>query len=251
MRTPFVCGNWKMNTTLEQALTLVDELVPVAEASQGVRVAVAPPSIWLGAVVKRCAGTRIDVFAQNIGYLEAGALTGEISAAMVKESGARGTIIGHSERRSLLGQTDEQVNRAVHLALKQSLDVILCVGESLESRDAGETKLVVLGQLSAGLAGVQAADLAQLTIAYEPVWAIGTGRTASPAQAAEVHEWIRTWLTQHFGPVGSRVVIQYGGSVKGSNAADLMSQPDVDGALVGGASLVSAEFAAIVAGAGA
>ncbi len=247
MLKPFVCGNWKMNTTAAEAVALAQAAVTAAQsAGDAVRVGVAPPAIWLTQVVEACRGTAVEVWAQNIGFLESGALTGEISAAMVRESGATGTIIGHSERRSLMGLTDEQVDKACQVALAAGLEVIVCIGETLQERDAGRTSEVVLGQLRAGLASYPSTALHRLTLAYEPVWAIGTGRTATPEQAAEVHGWIRSWLTERWGAAADCVVIQYGGSVKPANAGDLLSQPEVDGALVGGASLDGASWTGIV-----
>jgi triosephosphate isomerase len=244
---PFVCGNWKMNTSRAEALALAEGACAAAQtAGDRARVGIAPPAVWLAEVATRCAGSGVEVWAQNIGFLESGALTGEISAAMAKEAGATGTLIGHSERRNLMGLSDAQVDQACTVALAAGLDVILCVGETLDERDAARTGDVVLGQLNAGLASFPSTALARLTLAYEPVWAIGTGRTATPEQAAEVHGWIRTWLQERWGADSDGIVIQYGGSVKPSNAAELLNQPAVDGALVGGASLDVGSWAGIV-----
>jgi triosephosphate isomerase (TIM) len=245
MRKPWIVGNWKMNTTRGEAQALAHAAVSLAaEVGDAVEIGLAPPAIWLTEVVGICAGSPVKVFAQNIGFLPSGALTGEISVAMLTEVGVNGTLVGHSERREHFGDTDVLVGKRRELARTAGLLQILCVGETLAQRDADETTSVVLGQLNGALAAD--ADLTGLTIAYEPVWAIGTGRTATPEQAQEVHASIRGWLNQTFGSAADHVRIQYGGSVKGSNAAELLGQPDIDGALVGGASLLVDDFARII-----
>jgi triosephosphate isomerase len=245
MRKPWIVGNWKMNTTRGEAQGLAHAAVALAaELEEAVEIGLAPPAIWLRDVIDICTGSPVKVFAQNVGFLPSGALTGEISVAMLAEAGASGTLVGHSERREHFGDTDSLVGKRRELARSAGLLQILCVGETLEQRDAGETTDVVLRQLNGALAAD--ADLTGLTIAYEPVWAIGTGRTATPEQAQEVHATIRGWLNETFGAESEHVRIQYGGSVKGSNAADLLGQPDIDGALVGGASLLVDDFARIV-----
>lgn len=239
MRTPIIVGNWKMNTTSADAVALT--AAAAGFASDDVEVGVAPPAIWL----ERAVGTKGDalVFAQNCSEHASGAHTGELSVAMLVDAGVDGVILGHSERRHVYGESDGRVNAKVHAALAAGLRVILCVGEELADRDAGETWSVVQRQLKAGLDDVL--ECTALVVAYEPVWAIGTGRTASPEQAQEVHAQIRAWLTNRFA-AGADVQIQYGGSVKPANAAGLLSMADLDGALVGGASLKAETFGPII-----
>jgi len=250
-RRKFVCGNWKMHRTVAEAVALAREVAAgLAEASGGkVQAAVAPPFTALQAVAGALAGTGLEVAAQDVHWEVQGAFTGEVSAPMLAEAGCRHGIVGHSERRQLFGETDETVNRKVGALLAANLLPIVCVGETLAEREAGKTLAVVDRQVRGALAGLPAAALAALTVAYEPVWAIGTGKTATSAQAQEVHAAIRKILRELGGPVADQIRIQYGGSVKPDNAAELMSQPDVDGALVGGASLKAKDFLAIVKGA--
>ncbi len=246
MRTPFVVGNWKMHKTVAEALALVTELKNQLASLRDVDVGVAPPFTALHPVARRLDDSPIVVAAQDCFHEAKGAFTGQIAPAMLREVGCTWTIIGHSERRQLFGETDAGVGKKVVAALAAGLGVIVCVGETLAERDAGTTTRVVETQLAGGLADLPQDAIARLVIAYEPVWAIGTGRTATPAQAQEVHAFIRGWLGQRLGPsAASSVRIQYGGSVKADNAALLMSQPDIDGALVGGASLQAADFVAI------
>jgi len=247
-RRPIVAGNWKMNKTVGEALTLVRELRGmVSMVRDKVEVVVAPPFTALHAVAKAIEDSNIGLAAQNCFWEPSGAFTGEVSAPMLEEIGCTYVIIGHSERRQIFGETDESVNRRVKAALSSQLLPIICIGETLEQRDLGRTLDVVSSQLTAALAGFGASDVARFVIAYEPVWAIGTGRNATSSQAQEVHAHIREQLTGLYGrEISERVRIQYGGSVKPDNAADLMAKPDVDGALVGGASLKAADFAAIV-----
>jgi triosephosphate isomerase len=238
-----VAGNWKMNTNRHQAIELAEAAVAAQREMGGeVEVAVMPPFPWLDVVASRLGGSDVLLGAQNVHEAESGAFTGEVSAAMLVEAGCRMVIVGHSERRHVMGETDSQVGRKVVAAQKHGLRPVLCVGETLEERDAGREGEVVAAQLAAGLAGANLA--AGLVIAYEPVWAIGTGRTASPDQAQAMHRMIR----EHIQPiVGSEAVpILYGGSVKPANAAELFAQHDVDGGLIGGASLDAADFASIV-----
>ena len=248
-RRKFICGNWKMHKTAGEAVQLVRGLqqrLPAASA----QVAVAPPFTALPAVKQALRGSAIQLFGQNCHHEKQGAFTGEVSALMLKDVGCDGVILGHSERRQYFGETDEGVAKKLRAALAEGLHPIVCVGESLQEREAGRTWEVVSRQVRGALVGLPAAALQKLTLAYEPVWAIGTGRTATTAQAQEVHAQIRGLLRELGGaPVAQAVRIQYGGSVKPDNATDLMSQPDVDGALVGGASLKTADFAAIVAAA--
>ncbi|HVV87388.1 MAG TPA: triose-phosphate isomerase [Kofleriaceae bacterium] len=246
MRTPFVVGNWKMHKTVAEALALVTDLKNQLAALRDVDVGVAPPFTALHPVAKRLEDSPIAVAAQNCHWEAKGAFTGEIAPAMLRDVGCTWTIVGHSERRQLFGETDASVARKVTAALAAGLGVIVCVGETLAERDAGTTTRVVETQLDGGLADLPKGAIDKLVIAYEPVWAIGTGRTATPAQAQEVHAFIRGWLGGRLGAAAAGSIrIQYGGSVKADNAAQLMKQPDIDGALVGGASLQPADFVAI------
>jgi len=246
IRTPFVAGNWKMHLDIAEGVALVRELRASLEGVKGVRVAVAPPFTAVHAVAQALAGSAIEVAGQDVHWETQGAFTGEVSAGMLRDAGASCVIIGHSERRQFFGETDETVGRRTRAALAAGLTPIVCVGESLADREAERTLQVVGTQVKDGLRGLSADELAKLVIAYEPVWAIGTGRTATAAQAQEVHAAIRGMLRDIGGDVADSVPLQYGGSVKPDNAAELLSQPDVDGALVGGASLKASSFAAIV-----
>ena len=247
-RTPFVCGNWKMHKTAAEAVALVRELAGGLGASPGVQVAVAPPFTALAPVAPALRGTPVELAAQNVHWEAQGAFTGEVSAAMLADAGCQHVIVGHSERRQLFGESDESVRKKVGAVLAAGMRPIVCVGETLEEREANRTMAVVDRQVRGGLAGLSS-ELAAVTVAYEPVWAIGTGRTATAAQAQEVHAAIRKILRELAGAGADAIRIQYGGSVKPENAAELMSQPDVDGALVGGASLKAKDFLAIVKGA--
>jgi triosephosphate isomerase len=249
-RTRFVCGNWKMHRTQAEARDLVRALAPlVADLAGRVQLAVAPPFTALAAAREALAGTAIELAAQDVHWEAQGAFTGEVSAPMLAEAGARHGIVGHSERRQLFGETDESVRRKAAALLRAGVLPIVCVGETLAEREAGRTLEVVRRQVRAALDGLAPADVGRLTVAYEPVWAIGTGRTATSAQAQEVHAAIRALLREIAGAAADPVRIQYGGSVKPENAAELMSQPDVEGALVGGASLKADDFARIARGA--
>jgi triosephosphate isomerase len=249
-RTPFVCGNWKMHKTQGEARELVRALAPLlAPLSARVQVAVAPAFTALAAAREALAGGPIELAAQDVHWEKQGAFTGEVSPAMLADAGCRHAIVGHSERRQLFAETDEAVRRKVAALLAAGVLPIACVGETLAERESGRTLEVVARQVRGALAGLPPEEIGRLTLAYEPVWAIGTGKTATAAQAQEVHAAIRSLLRELAGPAADRVRIQYGGSVKPENAAELMSQPDVDGALVGGASLKAADFAAIVRGA--
>ncbi len=248
--TKFVCGNWKMHKTAAEARELVRALAPlVVDAAGRVQVAVAPPFTALAAVAEAIRGTPIELAAQNVHPEPQGAFTGEVSVAMLAELGVKHVIVGHSERRQLFGETDLGVQKKAAAVLRGGLLPIVCVGETLQEREAGRTLEVVSRQVRGALEGLSAADVARLTLAYEPVWAIGTGKTATTAQAQEVHAAVRQLLRQLFGTAAEEVRIQYGGSVKPENAAELMAQPDVDGALVGGASLKAPDFSNIVKGA--
>jgi triosephosphate isomerase (TIM) len=247
MRTPFVVGNWKLNKTIAESLALVTELKNQLGAVKGVAVGVAPPATALAAVAKRLEGSAIATCAQNCHWEPSGAWTGEVSAPLLADAGATWIIVGHSERRQFFGDTSESVGKKARAVLAANLGVIVCVGESLGERDANRTLAVVDDQLAGALTGIDAAASARVVIAYEPVWAIGTGRTATPAQAQEVHAHIRARLAERWGAVAADAMrIQYGGSVKPSNAEALLGERDIDGALVGGASLEAADFTAIV-----
>ena len=243
-RTPYIAANWKMHKTVAEAAAFVDALLPRIAATQN-DVVVCPPFTALTAVVERRYGTAVKVAAQNMHEEESGAFTGEVSAPMLVELDVEAVILGHSERRQYFGETDEALARKVPVALAAGLEPILCVGESEAARDAGETEEVLERQLQADLANVDSLGLEGVVIAYEPIWAIGTGRTATPEQAQEACAYIRDVLRMRGAPA-AKVRILYGGSVKPANAAELLALPDVDGALVGGASLDAEEFAAIV-----
>jgi triosephosphate isomerase len=248
-RRPFVAGNWKMHRTIGEAVDLIRQLREQLAAGRA-EVMVAPPFTALAAVKRALEGTGIALGAQNVHWEAQGAFTGEVSPPMLREVGCQYVIVGHSERRQLFGETDATVSRKALAVLHAGMRPIVCIGEALGERDAGRTLEVVSRQLHGSLAGIGMEEMAQVTLAYEPVWAIGTGRNATPAQAQEVHAHVRESLIGLFGrPVGSAVRIQYGGSVKADNAVELLGQPDVDGALVGGASLNAEQFAAIVAAA--
>jgi triosephosphate isomerase len=250
-RRKFVCGNWKMHKTAAEGAALAGEILAgLSEISGKVQVAVAPPFTALHAVARAFAhGGPVELAAQNVHFEKQGAFTGEISVAMLADACCTHCIVGHSERRQLFGETDENVRKKVGALLQGNVRPIVCVGETLAEREANRTLEVVDRQVRRGLSGLPAEALAAVTVAYEPVWAIGTGRTATAAQAQEVHAVIRTILRELGGAVADQIRIQYGGSVKPDNAAELMSQPDVDGALVGGASLKASDFLAIVKGA--
>jgi triosephosphate isomerase (TIM) len=247
-RTPYIAANWKMHKTVAEAAEFVDALLPQIAATQS-DVVICPPFTALSAVVERRYGTAVKVAAQNMHEEDSGAFTGEVSAPMLVELDVEAVVLGHSERRQLFGETDEALARKVPAALAAGLEPILCIGESEEARDAGQTEAVLERQLQADLAALEGGKLSQLVVAYEPIWAIGTGRTATPEQAQETIGFIRDVLRTR-GAAAEEVRILYGGSVKPDNAAELMSQPDIDGALVGGASLDAADFAAIVKAAG-
>jgi triosephosphate isomerase len=251
-RTTFIAGNWKLNLTGDEGVALVQGLAKALAADprpQAIEVAVCPTALALAPVAWAAKGSPIKVGGQNLHWEEKGAFTGEISASLLKAAGATCVIIGHSERRQFFGETDQTVNKRLKAALAQGLIPIVCIGETLAERDGGKLQEVLARQVKGALEGFTASQLETLVIAYEPVWAIGTGRTATSAQAQEAHAFVRSLLTQALGPVASRVRIQYGGSVKADNAQELLSQPDIDGALVGGASLKLADFAAILAAA--
>ncbi|MBI3838357.1 MAG: triose-phosphate isomerase [Planctomycetia bacterium] len=249
MRRPFIAGNWKMNLNRSGAVALAAAIAERSKGLEGVDLAVFPPSIYLDAVRGAVAGSILAYGAQNIYHQSNGAFTGEISTAMLVDLGCRYVILGHSERRHILGETNEEVNKKVLAALAASLVPIVCVGESLSDREVGRTGQVIRKQVAGSLANLSAEQIAHVVIAYEPVWAIGTGKVATPQQAEEVHKDLRKILTDRYNTaIAEAIRIQYGGSVKASNAAELLAQPNVDGALVGGASLKADEFLGIVAG---
>ncbi len=246
MRKVFIAGNWKMHKTRAEAGEVALDL---ARQTAGVqhRVMIAPPFTALGAVADALKGSSILLGAQNMAAAEEGAHTGEISVGMLKECGVTVVILGHSERRHVYGETDDLINRKVKLALQHGMEVILCVGELLEEREEGKASAVVKNQLVQGLKEVAADQLSRVTIAYEPVWAIGTGKTATPEDADEIHQVIRKELENMYNKdAAEQMVIQYGGSVKPNNIADLMAKENIDGALVGGASLKTETFVPIV-----
>ena len=248
MRTPFVAANWKMHKTVREALAYATTLREQVGESPGVEIVIAPPFTALHAVAAALLGTSVGIAGQDLHWEPQGAFTGEVSAAMLREAGAAYVIIGHSERRQLFGETDENVNTKIRAAIGSGLTPILCVGETLDQRESNQTYEILDRQLARGLAYVSASDASTLVVAYEPIWAIGTGRNATPAQAQEAHVHIRQQLTQAFGDdLAATARVIYGGSVKTANVAELSAQPDVDGALVGGASLDADSFAEIVA----
>ena len=247
MRRPIIAGNWKLNKTIGQAVDFVVELQSLVDETGDVEVVVAPAFTALSAVANALNNSSIGVSAQDLYWENSGAFTGEISAEMIVDSGCSYVIVGHSERRQFFGETNQSVNQKMKAALESGLVPIVCVGEMLEDRESGKTKKVVTNQLVDGIDGLSKTDILRTIIAYEPVWAIGTGKTASPDQAQEVHSLIRSVIaTSYSDQVAESVRIQYGGSVNPSNAAELLSKPDVDGALVGGASLDADSFAEIV-----
>jgi triosephosphate isomerase len=247
MRTLLIAGNWKMNPAKRaEAVGLAEAVKTGVGHETSVRVVLCPPSVFLGEVDSVLAGTPIGLGAQNMYWEPAGAFTGELSGAMLVESGCTHVILGHSERRHGMGETDAHVSAKVHAALGAGLIPIVCIGETKDERQGDLTEQVLTTQLTGSLAGLSADQMAGIVLAYEPVWAIGTGLTATPEQAQAAHRFIRDRLAENFSPAtADRVVVQYGGSVKPDNAAELLASRDIDGALVGGASLKSADFLAI------
>ncbi len=246
-RKRVVAGNWKLNLGPEEGIGLVQELLPLLTDEAKCDVVICPPYLTLSDAGKALQGSQIELGAQNVHWAESGAFTGEIGPSMLLTIGCRWVILGHSERRQLFGETDEGVNQRLSASLAAGLKPIVCIGETLEERDAGRVEDVVLGQLDRSLAGLTSQQATATTVAYEPVWAIGTGRTATPEQAEEVHAMIRNRLTATFGEdTAQQMRLQYGGSVKPDNAAELFGQENIDGGLIGGASLDAESFAAIV-----
>jgi triosephosphate isomerase len=246
-RKPIIAGNWKMYKTAADAVVLINGLKAAVAGVDSCEIVVCPPFTALVATQSAMDGSNLQLGAQNVHWEKEGAFTGEIAPAMLKEHGVRYAIVGHSERRQFFGETDAGVNKRAKAALAHGLRPIICVGETLKEREANRTEAVVREQITGSLAGLSKNEMLESVIAYEPVWAIGTGKTATPQQAQDVHAFIRKLVAQLFdADTAARVRIQYGGSVKGANAQELLGQPDIDGALVGGASLKADEFAAIV-----
>ncbi len=246
MRKPIIAGNWKMHKTASEAVDFINQFKGLM-GNTDVEVALCVPFTQLWAVKEALKGSSIKIGAQNMHYEDKGPFTGEISAAMLKEIGIDYCIIGHSERRQYFGETDETINKKLHSAFKNDIVPILCVGESLEEREGSKTEEVVRRQVNADLKGLDAEQVSQLIIAYEPIWAIGTGKTATPEQANETIALIREIIKEMFNDeISEKIRIQYGGSVKPENASDIMNQEDIDGALVGGASLKPKDFIEIV-----
>ncbi len=246
MRIPFIAGNWKMFKTKAEAIAFAEEFRELYKDTD-VQTAICAPFTNLEALKEAFAGTEIKVGAQNVHFADEGAFTGEISVSMLEEIGVDFCIVGHSERRQYFGETDETVNKKLKKLFEGPIRPILCVGESLEERDADKAFDVVGGQIKADLDGIDAADVKKLVIAYEPIWAIGTGRTATPDQAEEMCAFLRKTLIELYGEeVSDEVIIQYGGSVKPANATEIMNMDEIDGALVGGASLKPKDFMEII-----
>jgi triosephosphate isomerase len=247
MRKPLVAANWKMFKTVHEAVVFTKEMRSLVKDVTSVEIVIAPPFTALHAVVEAARNTDLEVAGQNLHWEKEGAFTGEVSGAMLAEAGAEYVIVGHSERRRLFGETDAVVRRKIHAALTAALVPIACIGETLEEREAGQTTGVLDRQIAQGFEGIDPSDAARLVVAYEPVWAIGTGRNATAEQAQEAHAHIRSRLREMFGQAASEGCrILYGGSVKPDNIRELIVQPDVDGALVGGASLELRSFVGIV-----
>ncbi len=247
MRKPIIAGNWKLNNTSKEALELVTLLKRDLIDIEAVDIVVCPVFTVLAEVNDALFETNIGVGAQNLYWEDSGAFTGEVSAPMIKDTGAQYVIIGHSERRQFFGETNETVNKKIKAALKHGLIPIVCVGEVLAEREANKTFDVIKNQCDGSFTNLSKEEFEKMVIAYEPVWAIGTGKTASPEQAQEVHQFIRQWIQKQYGEsTASTLRIQYGGSVKAENIAELMAKPDIDGALVGGASLKADSFAKII-----
>lgn len=246
MRQLYIAGNWKMNLVPSEAAKYASELAKATKDAK-VKVMVAPTFVCLPAVVEATKGSNVIVAAQNVNDHEKGAYTGEVSCAMLKDIGVNTVILGHSERRSYYGETNEFINKKVLFALANGMDIDLCVGETLEEREGGKLEQVLADQVNICLDGVTPEQMAHVTIAYEPVWAIGTGKTATPADANSAHAYIRSLIEKKFGKdVAEKQIIQYGGSVKPSNVKELMACEHIDGALVGGASLTLEQFLPII-----
>ena len=247
MRRPVMAGNWKMYKTPAETIAFFEKFKPLVAASGHCEIVIAPPFTNLAAAVTAVQGTAIRVASQNIAWAKEGAFTGEISGPMIAAAGATHSLVGHSERRQYFGETDETVLKRTLAALEYGLTPIVCVGERLEEREGGRTEAVLVSQFQKGIAGLSAQQFAKIVIAYEPVWAIGTGKTATPEIAADAHRVIRNQVREKYGKeAADSIRILYGGSVKPDNARTLMAQPEIDGVLVGGASLDPVGFASIV-----
>ncbi len=247
MRNIVIAGNWKMYKSNSEAKELVEELKNKTNDIIKTRMIVCPPYTALSIAAELVKGTNIQVGAQNMYWEQQGAFTGEISTEMIKSTGATFVLIGHSERRQFFGETDETVNKKLKAALQSGLNPIVCIGETLEERESGVTNDIVGKQVEKALADISTESMKKVVLAYEPIWAIGTGKTATPQQAQDVHKFIRSILFRLYNTeVGNEIVIQYGGSVKPENATELLSQPDIDGALVGGACLKAESFSEII-----
>jgi len=246
-RRPIIAGNWKMNKNAAETTAFIDEFKSKVSGVDGVDIVLCPIYTSLAAAVEAAAGSNVAIGAQNVHWAESGAFTGEIPAAVLKDMGVTHVVIGHSERRQYFGETDESVNKRLQAALSAGLAPMVCVGELLEERESGDTEKVLDRQTRGALAGFASGDIEDVVIAYEPVWAIGTGKTATPEIAQSAHAFIRGVLSEMFGAeTAEKIRIQYGGSMKPANSAELLAQPDIDGGLVGGASLEPDSFAAIV-----
>ncbi|MDA0167229.1 triose-phosphate isomerase [Solirubrobacter ginsenosidimutans] len=245
-RKPFIAGNWKMNNTIAESEELIQALLPLVGAVEDVDIVVAPPFLALQAIVDSARGSAVGVYAQNMAEKDAGACTGEVSGPMLAEIDVHGVILGHSERRQLFGETDRLLQLKVPKALEFGLIPILCVGETEEERERGDTERKLRHQVQEGLEKVPLERLHEVVVAYEPIWAIGTGLTATPEQAQDAVAFVRALVQGFDKEAGNRVRVLYGGSMKAENAADLLAQPDIDGGLIGGASLDAESFAAIV-----
>ena len=246
-RKSLIAGNWKMHKTVAEAKLLAEQVAAAGQKATDREVLLAPPFTALGAVVEAVGSSGIIVAGQNVCWEQQGAFTGEISPSMLKDQGAAAAIVGHSERRQIFGETDAMINRRMRGGLEHGLILVLCIGETLEERESGNTLAILEKQVRAGLAEVSPAQMASVVVAYEPVWAIGTGKTATTGQAQEAHGFIRSLLADLYEKdIGNSVRILYGGSVKPANVDELMAQPDIDGALVGGASLDAESFGRII-----
>ena len=245
MRKPFIAGNWKLNKSPNETIALLEELKPLVAGVEDVDIAVMPPFTSINVATFLLKNSNIKVGAQNMYFEKSGAFTGEVSGDMIKELGCDYVILGHSERRTLFGDTDEMINKKLKVAFETGLIPIFCVGETLAEREAEKTFAVIETQVKDGLKGI--ADIQEMVIAYEPVWAIGTGKTATPEQANDVHVFIRGLIKDLYGEEKAAAIrIQYGGSVKPGNVKELMAQPDIDGGLIGGAALTAEDFAALI-----
>jgi triosephosphate isomerase len=247
MRNKIVAGNWKMNNDIVESVELINGIKNSLVDREDVKVIIAPSFVVLDKASQLLSGTKIGLSAQNMCFEDSGAFTGAVSAKMIKSVGCEYVILGHSERRTLFGETNSVINKKMKKAISEKLIPIFCIGETLEERESGEMKRILESQIREGLEGISEADMEETIIAYEPVWAIGTGKVASPLQAQEVHAFIRNLLKEMYSEnLADNTIIQYGGSVKPENAAELLGQPDIDGALVGGACLKADSFVAIV-----